>query len=377
MKRLLLIFSLIAVLLQQRVAVAQSSDVDCLEILNNAQNEFLAGRFYGVPAILKDCIDNNRYSREQLVQVYLLLTQVYLLTDDPIGAENSYLKLLQANPEYVSTELNDPIDVFFLSKKFTTTPIFTPHFKGGLNESRQYLLRDNGPYGNKSTVRRTLQSKLGWTVGAGIEWNIDDNWGVGGELFLSYKSYGSTYRGIFVSDSLVVRENQFWADVPLYVRYADSKGRVRPYAYMGHTLNFMLRSNLEANFFDKGLSSEEGQVPVSGEALDVTFNRRLFNRSFIVGGGVKVKTGRDFIVFDLRLVGGLTNLSKGSYYNSNASDAVSEALTRYGYLSDDFRLNNLVLTFGYVRPLYDPRKVKNTRSRFISRKMKKSGNEDN
>lgn len=356
--------------------LAQDSRSECLEVVSNAENEFSVGRFYGIPSLLKDCLDKNSFSNEQLVRVYLLLTQVYLLIDDPISAEDSYLKLLKADPEYVSSADKDPIDVVFLSQKFTSTPIFTPHVKGGLIEAGATIIRDRNLFGNSSTVRRTQSNKLGWTIGSGIEWNINDNWGLGGELFFSHKQMGTTYSGIFVDDQLSTIEKQYWLDVPIYVRYTDSKGRIRPYAYAGHAVNFLVNANVEVSYIDftpTEVIDAPIQVPAEGPDLPMTFNRKLVNRSLVIGGGVKIKSGKDFFTLDLRYGRGMTNVSKGSFYNSdNAGDGnLFEAITRYAMISNDFRVNDLTFTIGYVRPLYDPRKVKKTRNKALSRKMSK------
>src|ERR1051325_7143028 len=107
-------------------------DQGCEQTLNQATAEFDAGRFYSLPSILKPCLDKG-FSKEQKVRAYLLLTQSYLILNDPIAAENSYLQLLVADPEYVANPVRDPVDVYYLSKKFTTTPVFTPSFFGGAN----------------------------------------------------------------------------------------------------------------------------------------------------------------------------------------------------------------------------------------------------
>jgi hypothetical protein len=339
----------------------------CLETLSIAEAEFAAGRFYGIPAILKSCIDDKAYSNEQLVRVYLLLSQVYLLIDDPIGAEQSYLKLLEADPEYLATEEKDPIDVFFLSKKFTSTPIFTPHFKGGITASRPFVLRDFNPTGDMRNVRRSIKTGLGWTVGSGIEWNATDNLGLGGELFFSYKTFSINYSGMFQDDLLETTEKQFWIDLPMYVRYTKAIGRTRPFGYVGHSFHFLINAELASRYTDSNGGTATEQVVVEGPDLPVTFNRRMLNRSLLFGGGLKVKSGKDFFIIDLRYQAGLTNLSKGSLYNSGSksSSELFSGATRYGALSNDFRLNGAMLTVGYVRPLYDPRKIKKSRNKSL------------
>src|SRR3954465_14724663 len=88
-------------LLCTQIAWAQKDD--CEQTLTNALEEFNAGHFYGLSAKLKPFIDNG-FTLEQKQRAYLLLTQTYLLIDDPIAAEDSYLKLLKANPEFATDE---------------------------------------------------------------------------------------------------------------------------------------------------------------------------------------------------------------------------------------------------------------------------------
>lgn len=116
---LTLLFLLYSVSTSAQVTDQPSSD--CEQILIQADDEFNAGRYYGIPALLKPCLDQG-FSSEQKVRAYLLLTQAYLILDDPIAADDSYLKLLKADPEYVANPARDPIDVYYLSRKFISTP---------------------------------------------------------------------------------------------------------------------------------------------------------------------------------------------------------------------------------------------------------------
>ena len=70
--------------------------------LTLATEEFNAGHFIELPTILNPCLKTKSFTNEQLVRAYQLLTQAYLILDDPQSAEKSYLSLLEANPEYVS-----------------------------------------------------------------------------------------------------------------------------------------------------------------------------------------------------------------------------------------------------------------------------------
>ena len=74
---------------------ASSQSGECDQTLSHAEAEFSAGHFYSIPSILQKCLEQG-LSQEQSVRAYLLLCQAYLIIDDPLAAEDNYLKLLKA-----------------------------------------------------------------------------------------------------------------------------------------------------------------------------------------------------------------------------------------------------------------------------------------
>jgi hypothetical protein len=341
------------------------SDSDCAVLLSEAENNFAAGKYYTVPTLLQGCIDQGGYSREEQVRVHMLLTQSYLLSDEPLKAENSYIQLLTADPEYVANEAVDPIDVVYLSKKFTTTPVFTPHLKIGPNLSTQEVLHKMDP--SESKTDRNPQ--VGISVGGGIEWNINDNLGIGGEALFSYTAFRTRYTAIYGSDELAVTERQFWIDFPFYVRYGSHVGKVRPYGYAGYAVNLLIGDRLNLVSTDE-LGNEAGQNEVSGNANNLTYKRQMLNGSLVFGGGIKYKWGKNFLLLDLRYNAGLTNVvnEKTSPYDEGNFD-LSNLLPRYGYVSPLFKVNSYSFSVGFVRPLYDPRKVQKANTKRVSRKL--------
>lgn len=364
-------------------AYSQGIEGDCLGTLSHAEQEFAAGRFFGVPALLKDCIDRNRFTNEEKVRVYMLLTQVYLLTDAPEKAEESYLSLLAANPEFVASETIDPIDVVYLSKKFTTTPIFTPHVKAGVNMTQLALIHEQAAFSRDTynNVIRTDKMRAGWTLGGGIEWNVTDNVGIGAEGLLSYKQFSTFFSGIFTHDILEKTEKQTWLDLPVYVRYGVSSGRIRPYGYAGIAVNLLLGSRLAQKLTnvtpaigDQDDASSDSEAPDQ----DIRFKRQVFNYSIVAGGGLKIKWGKDFILVDARFMPGFTNIvnQKTVFSGDRSRTTFDENISTHGNVSDLFRMNNYAISVGYVKPLYNPRKVKKARTKSVSRKLSKQIDEN-
>src|SRR5258706_11479522 len=167
MRKRVLLFVFLLCVLGSRL---NAQDSGCEQTLNRASVEFEAGRFFDLPAILKPCLDNG-FSKEQKIRAYLLLTQAYLVLDNPTAAENSYLQLLKANPEYVANPAHDPIDVYYLSKKFTSTAIFTPHFRFGVNTSLPRTIYSLGTTSTIDSLSKNKTYKVGFQIGGEIDWN--------------------------------------------------------------------------------------------------------------------------------------------------------------------------------------------------------------
>src|SRR5688572_22608311 len=99
MQRLIIAFIFLTATFSTILLQAQNQE-ECEQVLNRAAEEFNAGHFYGIPAMLHDCLEKNQRAGWRQ-RAYILLAETYLLLDDPVGAERSYLEILRANPEFV------------------------------------------------------------------------------------------------------------------------------------------------------------------------------------------------------------------------------------------------------------------------------------
>jgi len=333
-----------------------SQTTECEQVLNQANAEYEAGRFSTLPALLKPCLDNG-FSNEQKVRAYLLLTQIYLTLDDPIAAENSYLQLLKANPEFVANPARDPIDVYYLSKKFTTTPKFTPNFFVGGNTSFQRVIHTVNTSPDMTLVATKKPMKAGYQVGGNFDWNVTDRWSVALGLDYSFKSISTIYTD---ANAQTRRgediEKQNWIDIPLYIKYADDSGRFRPFGYLGIAANFLLDAKLSTSEVFYNPSDPAAQEVSQGADQPINYNRKFFNGSLVVGAGFKYKIGKNFLFVDARYMAGINNIAKNIYLNS--SGQINPLVTSSQYTSNLYRIDNLSLSVGFIKPLYDPRKRK-------------------
>ena len=340
----------------------------CEQQLNSATDEFNAGRFYGIPGMLKGCIDRG-FSREQRQRAFLLLTQVYLLLDDPIGAEDSYLNVLRANPEYETNPDVDPIDVVYLSRKFTASPIFSVYGRVGGNTSIVRVLHEVSPYSGPVAVDTKYSLQGGYQVAVGLDWNINEYLALNGEFSFLATSYRKTQTQRFGLDVEEFVDRQKWFQVPVSVKYMDHIGRFRPYGFAGYALNFLTTDNGEILIKNQNLSPNPGESNTITEAqsptLDFTDQRRKLTYSLFVGGGVRYKWKLDYLFAEMRYSFAMNRIvDETKVYNS-------PNVFQYGHVDDYFRLDQWSVSVGFVRPLYKPRKLKKARTRGLLKLLNK------
>ncbi|MBL7856588.1 MAG: PorT family protein [Cyclobacteriaceae bacterium] len=353
---------------------------DCETTLNKAVDEFNAGHFNNIAELLNGCIKRG-FTREQRERAYLLLTQTYLLLDDPTGAENSYLSLLQANPEFVADEKRDPIDVVYLSKKFTSTPIFTWYLKIGGNTTPITVMNDYSVWNEGS---RKYKLTPGFQFGGGLDWNYTDNLMLGAEFNLAFTGYKQTESGF--NNGLDIKEisdRQSWMMIPIMAKYTLNSGKIRPYVYTGYSFNILFRDVNTITLINQEPSSgngDAGQLTIFEDEspnLNYLDRRNKFNGAFLLGGGLKYKFGLDYLFGDIRLSYGMTNpvdpeRRYADYRESPFSQgSAMEPITKYAHIEDDFRMHTIFVTVGYIHPLYKPRKLKNARTKSVFRKIGK------
>lgn len=344
----------------------------CEVQLNAATAEYDAGRFYGIPAMLKPCIDKG-FTREQRQRAFLLLAQTYILLNDPLGADNSYLEVLRANPEFLADTARDQIDIVYLSKRFTARPTFALFGKIGGNTSVARVIDQVYTY-NYPNARIDDKYKLrpGWQFGVGGDWNITDHISISAELNYSLTGYKREREGIFGRDLLESIDQQSWLSVPILVKYTYNQGDLRPYGYVGYGVSFLLSDKLKVTYQNKDENPDATPGNLNTETYEgpnrtFTKYRNSLNRSIIVGGGVRLKKGLNYWFADLRYSVGLNNIISEDDVYTNPE------IYRSGHVDDFLRLDNLSLSVGYVYPLYNPRKLKKARTKGILRGIKKQG----
>lgn len=360
---------LIAALCTTRLQ-AQNQE-ECEQVLNRATEEFNAGHFYGIPSMLHDCLEKNQRAGWRQ-RAYILLAETYLLLDDPVGAERSYLEILRANPEFVPDRERDPIDLVYLGSKFTGEPIFSLYGRIGTNVSPVNVLKTRTAFAGQ--VSHDYKWRTGIGGGIGGQFHYDENLSATLELNYMFTAYEYQTSNAFGRDRLSMLDRQNWFKIPVTIRFSDAVGKYRPFGYLGYSIDLLFRDRGTLTFNDRNFT--DGRiVPDERESPVINFNpkRNKINQALLIGGGVKYKLGLDYAFVDVRYSIGLTNVVKVEN-TINGSDPEDPAFV-WGYVDNLYKINNISVSIGYIYPLYKPRKLKKARSKSVLKRIKKQGDE--
>jgi hypothetical protein len=370
-----------------RSAFAQNDD--CEVTISRALEEYNAGHFYAIPSVLEPCL--NQFTTEQRQRAYLLLTQTYLLMDDPIGAKQSYLSVLRANPEFLPDTAVHTIDVIYLSKKFTATSIFSWFAKAGTNVSQIRVIHDLKTVGETTSTEK-YDLRFGYQAAVGGDLAITEKINARAELGFLQATYKHTAKNFFVFDSKQFIDRQSWVTLPLSAVYSDHLGKYRPYGYVGYSFHYLIAdrgditvtNNRPAGSSGEELvaSEERENTPEESPQISMLYKRNRLNQSVFAGGGLKIKMGLDFIFVDVRYSMGLRNVVSEKNLYADYSEASNEYMysanhissmdpsTRYMHVDDFFRLDNISFSIGFLRPLYKPRELKRARTKSVMKQLK-------
>ncbi|MDH5597544.1 MAG: outer membrane beta-barrel protein [Cyclobacteriaceae bacterium] len=322
----------------------------CTIALTEAQSEFEHGHFYEIPEMVADCL-NKGFSREQKITAYLLLTRTYLFLDNKQKAEESYLKLLKLNPEFTVDEDNDPIDLVFLNKKFTTSPIFSLNFKSGGNLTSVKTIQENPSDGNPLGLSEKIPGG-GFQGIVGVDLHFGDYFSLGTEIGYVYKTR-KFEDVIHLNDRLFVNENQTWFDVPVFIKYTYPRAQWRPFGYVGIMGNFLINSSATIRSVNV---LNQTETPYE-ESFDFTPLRKNLNKSLFLGGGIMYKINYNYLLFEVRYVGGMNDiLNEKNMFLLVDDNYVWKANFAGQYVPDNERQNNIQFTIGFHKPIYYPRK---------------------
>ncbi|REE02119.1 outer membrane beta-barrel protein [Marinoscillum furvescens] len=348
----------------------------CTQRLNDAEDDYEAGRLSAIPDKIERCLESEQFSKEEAVRARRLLTLVYIFTDQEAKAEGALINLLKEDPEHRLNPQVDPAELFFLYDQFRTAPIFRIAFRAGINSSSPNIIERYGTFnlhthsnfhngkdreGNDSYVVEGDSSSNDYNSLSGLGFGFQGEilfeshlgkgveLGIGPQLRLSQYNTDSYVNQPDLNSSLT--NQQLNIRLPVLFRYTlnyDNRDQKwLPYVFLGGAFDYLLTAKYtEAN--------RAGGTAYSISSSDLIASNQVnqYNYSFFGGVGTKMRVGTHFLTFELRY-----DMSQLNYINGENRYQNDESTFDLAFVEPDLSLNFLSVTLGYTLSVYQPKKL--------------------
>jgi len=329
--------------------ISFSQQQDCVFKLQEAEKLYSQGLIEEIPTLLNPCIESG-LAKEDKLQAYKLVILSYLFNDEQADAENAMLSFLKRYPEYEISP-TDPQEFIYLFESFSNIALYSFGISGGLNLANISLREQYGTYNYNQSRQEYKTSEIGYQVGININRYIADNL----EFVFELKYEQNKFESIkyipdlddFEFNKITFSETQTRIEMPLSVTYDFEYGKWKPFLRAGGSVGYLTNvySKITREYID-----DSNNPDVKSPDINISDYRNQLNFWGIVGGGIKYRIPRGYIIFDVRLNLGLQN----QVNKNNRVLQGSEQIWKYHYIDDNFILNNGSVSFGYVYLLYKP-----------------------
>jgi len=379
----------LSVALPNPIFAQGKTTTDCERDLDDAKQKYALGQLGSIRSFLsEECLFSKKLSRENKVQAFRLLTETSLFSNNLDDASMNFEQLLRYNPlfEVDSSDQWASYDLIYLSRTYRRNPVISWYGAAGMNYSRIENLQTYGGSNTIDPLSNLEEVVLGWNVSTGIELPVYQNFDLLVEANYSQRTYrridllyvvsaanNAGDGSIFPFATLQFKEIQNWIDIPVMARYNYHwRKKIIPYAYVGIAPNFLLSAKLAGVIRRNEIDGRGGGQVVGDEKTEISLTpkkvftnegdedpykttakslRTTVNVSLVAGVGCKFRLAENFLFFDIRYNRFLLNA-----VNIENRYTQKELLYRYGHVDNDFRIDNLALTFGYMKSFYTPRK---------------------
>lgn len=331
--------------------ISFSQQEDCIFKLQEAEKLYSQGLVEQIPELLDPCI-NKGLSKEDRLQAYKLIIISYLFDDNQEEADNSMLGFLKLFPEY-EVSPTDPAEFVQLFESYSNIPVYSFGLSGGLNFSNVFLKEQYGTHNYNQSRNEYNSSGFGYQVGIKINRHIVDKLEFNFELLLKQNKFENL---VYIPNldnieynELSFIETQTRFEIPLSFTYDFEYGKFKPFLRAGFSVGYL--SNVNGKITRKFIDNSQN-ADVKGPDINIQEYRKQVNYQGIIGGGVKYPIPKGYIMLDIRYNLGLSN----QVIQENRIISNSEQIWKYHYIDNNFTLNDISLSVGYVYLLYKPKR---------------------
>ena len=330
--------------------ISFSQQQDCVFKLQEAEKLYSQGLIEEIPQLLNPCIESG-LSQEDKLQAYKLVILSYLFNDEQVDAEDAMLSFLKRYPEYEISP-TDPTEFVYLFESFSNIALYSFGISGGLNLSNISLREQYCAYDNNQSRQEYNPSGFGYQVGININRYIADNL----EFVFELKLKQNKFENLVYSPNLdniefnkiTFSETQTRFEMPLSVTYDFEFGKLKPFLRAGGSVGYL--TNVYGKITREYINDISNNTDVKSPDINISDYRNQLSFWGIVGGGLKYRIPRGYVMLDIRYNIGLLNQT--NINNRIIND--SEQIWKYHHIDDNSILNNGSVSAGYVYLLYKP-----------------------
>ncbi len=315
---------------------------DCAFKLREAQQLYDAGRIENVPAMLQSCIERG-FTQEDRLTAYKLIILCQIYDDDLEKAHQGMLSFLKRYPEY-ELSTTDPDEFRFIFEQYRTRPILDVGAFAGVSRNHGMISQPYSPFNLNTFQPRYASDGFSFQAGALINFYASNKIQISLEPMYAQANFQLEYETSPISEDQLLDhfERQSFLYIPLSGTYEFTIKKFRPYLRLGVQLGLL---------FDNKTASTEGIF--TGPDEDNLNNRNQLNYWALGGAGVKYKLNKGYFYLDLRYNVGLKKylVSADQRFTQENHNWV------YMYQDSDFRLNSFLISVGYARSFYNPKRI--------------------
>lgn len=346
------------------IGLAQTTDPRCVQTLRTARATYEQGRLHEMQSLLDDCLNN--FSKNEKIEAYKLLVLTYIYLEEPQKADEAMLDLLRTDNFFKPSDV-DPAEFRNLYAKFRTKPVLSIGVRGGVLSTRVHVQEHYHIFAN-SQGKGTYKSNVRFVGGLAFEKSIlKDKIVLAPEFLLSGHSFTYTNTEAFSDDNTadngsdptgleaIIQQSTFQFNLIGNYMFKKTllRGLLQPYAGAGLATSYMTANSSK---FLGELQLEPRGDDVSGAELDNTENFKSLNFAGVLLVGGKIKIATVYLTADLRYYYGLNNIVNPDNRYKMEGDNI-EILTRYGYVNNDFKINQASISIGLIYPYFKPKKL--------------------
>lgn len=303
------------------------------EILFDANKLYEQGQFSSALDLSISCTNKNVPESERW-KAQRLLAMIYIADNKPDMARKSAEEMLELNPTYKPSQLNDPAQLIKLIKSVVVIPKLSlgMALSIGTNSTfpeitKQYVLAD---------YNKTYTSQNSFQFGVSVGYNFNSKMSVDAGVYSSQNAYLINYE--FANWKVAVANKLTYLNVPILLNYTFFPHKnLRLFVQGGAFAGKLLYSVSDFT------STYNTEIPNELKNLNTISSRNDYQFGLIGGLGARYELGQGNLFAKVNYNHSFTNISK-----SETRYKYPELSNTFYYADDDVLLRSVSISVGYA-----------------------------